>query len=94
MCLMTGFATVGFTPPWKKAEDKIEAPRDNITLTGGGLERVPIDSKDRQELEAAKRLFEEKKFAQAEPLFHKLVKVHSEREWWEIGLLAPAEPKA
>src|SRR5262249_25267264 len=41
--------------------------------------------------DAAKRLFDEKKYAQAEPLFHKLVKLDHDRRWWEFGLLAPQE---
>ncbi len=92
VCVMTGCASMGggFTPPWKKAEAKVEGPKDTITLTGGiGLQREPIDDASRQDFDAAKRLFDEKKYAQAEPLFHKLVKFPAEAQWWEIGPLAP-----
>jgi TolA-binding protein len=93
LCAITGCtATGGFNPPWKKTEAKADGPKDGFTLTGArGMEREPVSDELRQEFDAAKRLFDEKKYAQAEPLFHKLVKFDRETRWWEFGLLAPAD---
>jgi outer membrane protein assembly factor BamD (BamD/ComL family) len=98
MCLVTGCASLPggdwFTPPWKKPDAaKVETPKDQITLTAGGMQREVADSAAQQELEGAKRLFEDKKYAQAEPIFHKLANMHAEAKWWEFGALAPAETK-
>lgn len=85
---MTGCASFGgFTPPWKK-EAKAEGPKDSAVLSGAGFYREPVDPGAAQELEAAKRMFEDKKYAQAEPLFHKLVRSNSDPRWWEVGLLS------
>ncbi|MBI3821636.1 MAG: tetratricopeptide repeat protein [Planctomycetes bacterium] len=90
LCVMTGCTSMGFTPPWKKTEAKAEGPKDSITLVGGrGFVAVPVDPEVQREFDAAKRLFDEKKYAQAEPLFNKLVKLQAEPHWWEIGILAP-----
>jgi outer membrane protein assembly factor BamD (BamD/ComL family) len=88
---MTGCTSLGgFTPFWKKTEAKADGPKDSVVLTGGrGLERDPIDAELQRDVDAAKRLFDEKKYAEAEPLFHKLVKFQAEPHWWEFGLLAP-----
>ncbi len=95
MCLFTGCATLpggGFTPPWKNNDPpKVDVPKDQVTLTAGGMKRETVDSAEQQELEGAKRLFEDKKFAQAEPIFHKLANMHNEPKWWEVGVLAPAD---
>ncbi|HZZ81744.1 MAG TPA: tetratricopeptide repeat protein [Gemmataceae bacterium] len=97
MCLVTGCASLpggGFTPPWKKTDTpKAEAPKDKITLTSGGMKREVIDSSSLQELEGAKRLFDNKKYAEAEPIFHRLSFVASDAHWWEIGPLARPETK-
>jgi outer membrane protein assembly factor BamD (BamD/ComL family) len=89
LCFTTGCVTGGFTPPWKKDQTKLEPPKDNIVLTGMGLERMPIDPGIRQELDAGKRLFDQKKYAEAEVVFHKIVRSNTPAEWWEIGFLAP-----
>lgn len=91
MCLMTGCASLPggewFTPPWKKPDTaKVEGPKDQITLTAGGLKRDVADSAAQQELEGAKRLFEDKKYAQAEPIFHKLATLHQDVQWWQLGV--------
>ena len=82
LCLMTGCASFGgFTPPWKKADAKIESPRQEVVLASlGGLQPVVIDDATRQEFDNARKLFDEKKYAQAEPMFHKLVKLKTEPE--------------
>ena len=90
MCLTTGCVSTGggFALPWQKADaPKIDGPKDSITLTGSrGIEREPMDPGARQQLEAAKRLFDDKKYAQAESAFHQLVRANSEPRWWEFGL--------
>ena len=91
LCLMTGCSTLpgGGGGLFQKAPAKADGPKDSITLTGGrGLEPAVVDSELQREFDGAKRLFDEKKYAQAEPLFHKLVKIHAEPSWWEIGPLA------
>ncbi len=92
LCLTTGCATGGFTPPWKTEPAKVEGPKDDIVLTGAGLERLPTDPTTQREFEAAKRLFDDKKYAQAEVLFHKIVHAHADPEWWEFGPLASKDP--
>lgn len=91
--LATGCALPGgFTPPWKSPDPpKVEGPKDQVTLTSGGMKHETIDSAFKQELEGAKRLFEDKKYAEAEPIFHKLAYMNPEPKWWEIGLLAPSD---
>ncbi len=71
LCLMTGcaFTGQGFTAPWKKSTAKVDGPKDSLSLTGRGLVREPIDPKSREELDAALRLFQEKKYAAAEKLY-------------------------
>jgi outer membrane protein assembly factor BamD (BamD/ComL family) len=94
LCVMTGCTSMGgFHPPWKKSEAKNEVPQDSIILTGArGLEREPVSDAVRQEFDAAKRLFDEKKYAEAEPLFRKLIKLERDPNWWELGLFD--DPKA
>ena len=97
MSLMTGCAALpggGFTPPWKSPDTpKIDAPKEPITQTGGVMKIEGAGSPLQQELEGAKRLLEAKKFAEAEPIFHKLANMVREPNWWEIGPLAPPESK-
>jgi outer membrane protein assembly factor BamD (BamD/ComL family) len=92
ICVMTGCtSTGGFAPPWKKAEVKADAPKDNFTLTGGrGLERELVDPGLRQELDTAKRLAQEKKYAEAERLYHKLQLPGQDKAW--ISSLNPLNP--
>ena len=75
VCVMAGCtSTGGFTAPWNKTAAKADAPKDNLILTGGrGLEREPIDPGLRQELDTAKRLMLDKKYAEAAKLFDGLV---------------------
>jgi outer membrane protein assembly factor BamD (BamD/ComL family) len=98
MCLLSGCASLpggGFTPPWKNTETaKVDGPKDQITLTAGGMKHEVVESAAQQELEGAKRLLEEKKFALAEPIFHKLANMQVEPKWWEVGVFAPAEAKS
>lgn len=73
LCLSTGCAsTGGFTPPWKKADTKHEVPQDSIALAGRTYETEPVDPKLREQLDAAKRLTLDKKYAEAERIYHKL----------------------
>jgi outer membrane protein assembly factor BamD (BamD/ComL family) len=63
------------TMPWKKADPEVEGPKDSLVLTGGKLEKDrTLDEAGKQDLEAARRLFQEQDYAKAEPLFHKLQK--------------------
>ncbi len=79
LCLVTGCTSLGdgglFTPPWKKAPPKDIAPKDSLTLGSGGPSagggRELIDPTVRAELDSAQRLLQEKKFAEAEKIFHK-----------------------
>ena len=93
LCFATGcLSNMGFTTPWDKHVAKAEGPKDSLTLTGaGGLERAPVDPGLRQEFEAAKRLFDEKKYAEAEPAFHRLVRANSEPQWWEFSWVVPED---
>lgn len=92
LCVVSGCtSTGGFAPPWKKPQAKQEGPKDAFVMTGGGMERIVVDDATRQEFDTARRLFDEKKYAQAEPMFHKLVKLNREPAWWEFGLLAPRD---
>ncbi len=65
-----------FTPPWKKSASKAGGPKDSLMIgdyapsTGGGREAA--DPAVRAELDGAQRLFQEKKFAEAEKIFHQL----------------------
>jgi outer membrane protein assembly factor BamD (BamD/ComL family) len=84
-CTSTG----GFVPPWKK-EAKADGPKDNVILTGGrGLEREPIPSGLQQELDTAKKLHLDKKYAEAEKLYHKLMLPGEEKTW--VDSLNPFE---
>jgi tetratricopeptide (TPR) repeat protein len=92
LCTTGCLSSMGIVTPWENAAKKTETPKDNLVLTGNrGLERAPIDPGAMQELEAAKQVLEQKKYAEAEVLFHKLVRAHSERQWWEIGFLSSEE---
>lgn len=79
LCLVTGCTSLGdgglFTPPWKKAPPKDIAPKDSLTIGSGGPSagggRELIDPTVRAELDSAQRLLQEKKFAEAEKIFHK-----------------------
>ncbi len=97
MWLTTGCASLpggGFTPPWKSPDTpKVVPPNDPITQTGGSMKPNGGQSPAQQELDGAKRLFDAKKYAEAEPTFHKLANMIPEPHWWEFGLLAPADPK-
>jgi outer membrane protein assembly factor BamD (BamD/ComL family) len=95
LCCTTGcLSSLGIATPWEKAIAKNEAPKESLTLTGGrGLEREAMDPVAKQELDAARQMMDQQKYAEAEVMFHKLVRNHSEPRWWEIGPLAPAENK-
>lgn len=61
------------TPPWKRTADEPAGPADGLVLRGGGLERDrTLDTASQRELEAAQRLFDNKDYAGAEAIFHKL----------------------
>src|ERR1043165_7125556 len=86
LCCTTGcVSSMGIATPWENLTKKDELPKDSHVLTGGrGLQRDPIDPAEKQELDNAIRVFEDKKYAEAEVQFHKLVRSHSEARWWEI----------
>ena len=86
LCLVTGCATSGFTPPWRKAETKFDGPKDNVVITERGMEREGVDAAGRQELDAAKHLFQEQKYAEAEKLFHKLAIPDSSTRWFHFDM--------
>jgi TolA-binding protein len=97
LCLLTGCATGGFTPPWRSAEvKKKDDPKDlpivQVGLTTPG--RPILDPALQKELDVAKALLDQKKYAEAEPLFHKLAEMNSGAKWWEFGLLAREEKPA
>ncbi|MBI2809129.1 MAG: tetratricopeptide repeat protein [Planctomycetes bacterium] len=83
-CLLTGCASTGggFTPPWKKSAAKVEPPKDSIVLTGRTYEMEPVDPKLRAELDAAQRLMHEKKYGEAERIYHMLAIPGHEASWW------------
>jgi outer membrane protein assembly factor BamD (BamD/ComL family) len=63
-----------FVPPWKlQAPEAREFPKpgtkDSLVLTGGGLEKGFWHPRQ-EDLQAAKQLIEEKKFAEGEKAFH------------------------
>ena len=92
VCVMAGCtSTGGFTAPWNKTAAKADAPKDNLILTGGrGLEREPIDPGLRQELDTAKRLMLDKKYAEAEKIYHKLMLPGLPSSWFDV--MAPFTP--
>jgi hypothetical protein len=93
LCLLTGCGTTsGFTMPWSKPEPKLEIPKDTVVITDRGLEREPILPVTRQQMEAAKYLFDTKKYAEAEVVFHRLGIRPDAPPWWDLGLF-PSEPK-
>src|SRR5262245_49244185 len=91
LCCTTGYlSSLGIATPWEKSTTKPAANKDSLVLHGGrGREQATMATTAKQELDAAIRVFEEKNYAEAEVLFHKLVRLHSEPRWWEIGPLAP-----
>lgn len=61
------------TPPWKRGTDEPAGPADGLVLRGSGLERDrTLDTASQRELQAAQRLFDNKDYAGAEAIFHKL----------------------
>ncbi len=75
LTLLSGCASDSWKLPWKKADPEIEGPKDALVLRGGKLEKDrTLDAAGQQDLEAARRLFQEKDYAKAEKLFHKLQK--------------------
>jgi tetratricopeptide (TPR) repeat protein len=101
MCLVTGCAALpggGFTPPWKSPDTpKVDTPKDPITQTGGVMKSDGAGSPVQQELDGAKRLLEAKKYAEAEPIFHKLAYMNQDVQWYQFGvqignLFVPHQP--
>lgn len=86
----------GSTPPPVQVPDppRIETPKNQIVPAGGIAKDIGVNPAHQQELDGAKRLFDEKKYAEAEPIFHRLANLHPEQRWWEVGLLAPPDPTA
>jgi outer membrane protein assembly factor BamD (BamD/ComL family) len=77
LMLLSGCAADSWKLPtlWKKTDPEIEGPKDSLVLKGGKLEKDrTLDAEGQKDLEAARRLFQEKDYAKAEPLFHKLQK--------------------
>jgi outer membrane protein assembly factor BamD (BamD/ComL family) len=73
LALLAGCASGGMTVPWRTAESKKDPPKsDGVVLTGTYQTQWVIDPEMKKELDVAKALFDEKKYAEAEPLFHKL----------------------
>jgi TolA-binding protein len=68
--------------PWSTAKKTATAsgPADSLVMRDGGLERdSAVDSEVQAELDKAKRLYQEKEYAQAEALFHKIA--HAKGNW-------------
>ena len=88
MCLVTGCASVQsgdlFTPPWKKSAKKDDLTKERGSYLGRGLERELVPPAVQAELDAAKQLFQEKKYAEAETRYHKLAQEES-AAWWSLG---------
>jgi outer membrane protein assembly factor BamD (BamD/ComL family) len=75
LMLLSGCASDSWKLPWRKTDPDIEVPKDSVILKGGRLEKDrTLDADGQKDLEAARRLFQEKDYAKAEPLFHKLGK--------------------
>jgi outer membrane protein assembly factor BamD (BamD/ComL family) len=98
ICLLAGCASTGggFQPPWKKTTAKVERPKDSLTLIGRTYELEPVDPKLRQELDGAERLKQEKKYGDAERIYHGLAQAAAGPNWWESMIFwdTPAETKA
>jgi outer membrane protein assembly factor BamD (BamD/ComL family) len=93
LCFLTGCATGGFTPPWRSAEVKKKDDPKDAPIIQAGLTTPRlgvIDPEMQRQFDVAKDLFEQKKFTEAEPLFHKLGETSS-AAWWQFGMLAPSE---
>jgi len=86
VCMVAGCATGGgggFTMPWQKQADKGAGPKDSISLSGRGLIHEPMDAKSREKLDTAQRLFQEKKYAEAEGLYHRIA-TQDDFRFWEM----------
>lgn len=81
--LLTGCATGGFTPPWRSSDPKKDAPKtEGVVLTGTYQTQWVIDPEMKKDLDVAKALFDQKKYAEAEPLFHKIYQLDQK---WYLG---------
>jgi outer membrane protein assembly factor BamD (BamD/ComL family) len=68
--------------PWSTAKktDKTDGPADSLVMRNGGLEHDnAIDSEVQAELDKAKRLYQDKEYAKAEVIFHKIA--HAKGNW-------------
>jgi TolA-binding protein len=74
ICLATGCVSADWLP-WKKNDSASAAagPKDSLVMRGTGLERDRIaDSALEADLEAAKRLYQNKEYRKAEAAYHKI----------------------
>jgi outer membrane protein assembly factor BamD (BamD/ComL family) len=79
MTLLSGCASDTWKlPSFSKADER---PKDSLVLSGGRVEKAPpLDAAGQQDLDTARRLFQEKEYAKAEVLFHKLA-LKEKRAW-------------
>lgn len=72
----SGCIALPWSGPRDKAANNLIGPVDSMVLRGEGLERdrILLDDAMRQDLEGARRLFQDKEYAKAEPLFAKVGK--------------------
>ena len=80
--LLAGCATGGFTPPWRAAEPKKDAPKNEIVQTGLIADRYVIDPELQKEFDKAKALFDQKKYDEAIPIFHKVYQLDYPWYYW------------
>src|SRR5579883_923896 len=90
LCLSTGCSSNGFSLPWKKSEPQVLPPQGTAFLTAREWEREVVPPEIAQERDAAKALFDEKKYAEAEPLFHALAQA-TPTSWLGLGLFTTSE---
>lgn len=71
-----GCVALPWSGPRGKTANELGGPAESIVLRGEGLERdrILLNDAARQELEGARRLFQDKEFAKAESIFAKIVK--------------------
>jgi outer membrane protein assembly factor BamD (BamD/ComL family) len=95
VCLVAGCAATGGGTSWfSKRPDPIAkaaaAPQRNQSLSGRGMVLEPMDAKSRQNLDDAQRLFQEKKYADAQKLYHQIT-LGDEANWWDVAGLFESE---
>jgi outer membrane protein assembly factor BamD (BamD/ComL family) len=88
MALLSGCASDSWKMPWQSKNPEAAAvaaldPKDQVTHTESRLEKQrTLSPEAKDDLDNARRLFQEKEYAKAEVLFHKLAQPPKGETWW------------